>query len=210
LSQDPQGSSPTALSCGEREPGGFCRKIRFLGQNPKVECQEFNDLQTHKLSKKQLCDRTHLRYAQFWSSGRRSDPPLDSNGTRPDGVSSSKSHSRRFRLHHGGVSRLDATRCHSLKKSQAQVATKTKMRISAASTDPRMKAASNTPMVTDSTRKAARAAFTRDTVGARSERSGSLFNGDFLIVNRYRTTLPLPHWPLVSAIPAAHQHWPVC
>src|SRR5205085_2151133 len=36
----------------------FCRKVRFLGQNPKVGCQEFNELQTPKLSKKQLCDRT--------------------------------------------------------------------------------------------------------------------------------------------------------
>ena len=36
----------------------FCRKVRFLGQNPKIECREFNDLQTAKLSKKQLCDRT--------------------------------------------------------------------------------------------------------------------------------------------------------
>jgi DDE domain len=37
----------------------FCRKVRFLGQNPKIECREFNDLQTAKLSKKQLCDRTN-------------------------------------------------------------------------------------------------------------------------------------------------------
>jgi len=36
----------------------FCRKVRFLGQNPKIGCQEFNDLETPKLSKKQLCDRT--------------------------------------------------------------------------------------------------------------------------------------------------------
>src|SRR6266849_217769 len=36
----------------------FCRKARFLGQNPKIWCQEFNDLQTPNLSKKQLCDRT--------------------------------------------------------------------------------------------------------------------------------------------------------
>src|SRR6266446_4800014 len=36
----------------------FCRKVRFLGQNPKIEYREFNDLQTAKLSKKQLCDRT--------------------------------------------------------------------------------------------------------------------------------------------------------
>src|SRR6266446_8878426 len=37
---------------------GFCRKVRFLGQNPKIGYQEFNELQTPKLSKKQLCDRT--------------------------------------------------------------------------------------------------------------------------------------------------------
>src|SRR5438094_3798938 len=37
---------------------GFCRKVRFLGQNPKIGYQEFNELQTPQLSKKQLCDRT--------------------------------------------------------------------------------------------------------------------------------------------------------
>jgi hypothetical protein len=31
-----------------------------LGQNPKIEYQKFNDLQTAKLSKKQLCDRTQM------------------------------------------------------------------------------------------------------------------------------------------------------
>src|SRR5262245_235049 len=36
----------------------FCRKVRFLGQNPKIGYQKFNDFQTAKLSKKQLCDRT--------------------------------------------------------------------------------------------------------------------------------------------------------
>jgi hypothetical protein len=36
----------------------FCRKVRFLGQNPKIEYQEFNELQTLKRSKKPLCDRT--------------------------------------------------------------------------------------------------------------------------------------------------------
>jgi hypothetical protein len=30
----------------------------IFGQNPKIGCQKFNDLQTLKLSKKQLCDRT--------------------------------------------------------------------------------------------------------------------------------------------------------
>jgi hypothetical protein len=33
----------------------------IFGQNPKILCQEFNDLQTPKLSKKQLCDRTIWR-----------------------------------------------------------------------------------------------------------------------------------------------------
>src|SRR5438477_10834106 len=30
----------------------------IFGQNPKIGCQEFNDLQSPKRSKKQLCDRT--------------------------------------------------------------------------------------------------------------------------------------------------------
>jgi IS1 family transposase len=33
----------------------------IFGQNPKIECQEFNNLQTPKLSKKQLCDRIENR-----------------------------------------------------------------------------------------------------------------------------------------------------
>ena len=36
----------------------FCRKVRFFGQNPKILCHEFNDLQTQERSKKPLCDRT--------------------------------------------------------------------------------------------------------------------------------------------------------
>jgi hypothetical protein len=36
---------------------GLCRKVRVLGQNPKIGYQKFNDLQTAKISKKQLCDR---------------------------------------------------------------------------------------------------------------------------------------------------------
>src|SRR5712664_3019132 len=42
----------------------LCAGLRVLsqssifGQNPKIWCHEFNDLQTSKLSKKQLCDRT--------------------------------------------------------------------------------------------------------------------------------------------------------
>ena len=33
-----------------KEERGYCRKVRFLGQNPKIGCQKFNDLQTAKLS----------------------------------------------------------------------------------------------------------------------------------------------------------------
>jgi hypothetical protein len=56
-----------ALGVLEKSPGArwasprFCRKVRFLGQNPKIGYQEFNELQTPKLSKKQLCDRTASR-----------------------------------------------------------------------------------------------------------------------------------------------------
>src|SRR5262249_60243674 len=41
-----------------RRKDGFCRKVRCLGQNLKIGYQKFNDLQTAKISKKQLCDRT--------------------------------------------------------------------------------------------------------------------------------------------------------
>src|SRR5467141_2469210 len=37
---------------------GVLSQSSIFGQNPKIWCQEFNDLQTPKLSKKQLCDRT--------------------------------------------------------------------------------------------------------------------------------------------------------
>ena len=39
----------------------------IFGQNPKIGYQEFNDLQTPKLSKKQLCDRTRF----YHPAGRR-------------------------------------------------------------------------------------------------------------------------------------------
>src|SRR5882724_3143481 len=60
----------------QTDSAGFCRKVRFLGQNPKIGCQEFNDLQTHKLSKKQLCDRTfpsplERRPGLLWRSASR-------------------------------------------------------------------------------------------------------------------------------------------
>ena len=53
-------TAPTFFQVGQTYAvnWGFCRKVRFLGQNPKIGCHEFNDLQTPKLSKKQLCDRT--------------------------------------------------------------------------------------------------------------------------------------------------------
>src|SRR4029453_6474888 len=40
-----------------RQPWVLSQNAIF-GQNPKIGCQECNDLQTPKLSKKQLCDRT--------------------------------------------------------------------------------------------------------------------------------------------------------
>src|SRR3989454_3154058 len=51
---------------GDREPNrttsGTLQPVlsqsSIFGQNPKIGCQEFNDLQTPELSKKQLCDRT--------------------------------------------------------------------------------------------------------------------------------------------------------
>jgi hypothetical protein len=42
----------------QKKPNRFCRKVRFLGQNPKNGYQKFNDLQTAQISEKQLCDRT--------------------------------------------------------------------------------------------------------------------------------------------------------
>src|SRR5262245_60218418 len=49
-------TGPLHLVC--KHAHWFCRKVRFLGQNPKIGYQKFNDLQTAKISKKQLCDRT--------------------------------------------------------------------------------------------------------------------------------------------------------
>src|SRR2546427_3644366 len=52
----------------------------IFGQNPKIGCQEFNDLQTPKLSKKQLCDRTErLRLGLMGGAGAgdRVAPGLD-------------------------------------------------------------------------------------------------------------------------------------
>jgi hypothetical protein len=71
---------------------GFCRKFQFSGQNPKIGYQKFNDLQTPKLSKKQICDRTgrSVHYATrglaialmiaimpagIWSGPRTPSPP---------------------------------------------------------------------------------------------------------------------------------------
>src|SRR5712691_2628831 len=53
-----------ASNCGwHRPPCGVAghpvlSQSSIFGQNPKIWCQEFNDLQTPKCSKKQLCDRT--------------------------------------------------------------------------------------------------------------------------------------------------------
>src|SRR6266446_568550 len=58
---------------------GFCRKVRFLGQNPKIECREFNDLQTTKLSKKQLCDRTMFHVPNPPRNGERPRARTDSS-----------------------------------------------------------------------------------------------------------------------------------
>jgi hypothetical protein len=41
----------------------LCRKFQFWGQNPKTRHRQFNDLQTTKLSKKQICDRAVVRRA---------------------------------------------------------------------------------------------------------------------------------------------------
>jgi hypothetical protein len=38
---------------------GVLSQISILGQNPKIGYQKFNGLQTPKLSKQQICDRTH-------------------------------------------------------------------------------------------------------------------------------------------------------
>src|SRR5262245_33389704 len=73
-----------------RQKNRFCRKVRFLGQNPKIGCQKFNDLQTAKLSKKQLCDRTLLapfgltRYdTDYWGAyTRHLDPDEHCPGKR--------------------------------------------------------------------------------------------------------------------------------
>ncbi len=46
---------PTVLLEGRR---AVLSQSSIFGQNPKIWCQEFNDLQTPKCSKKQLCDRT--------------------------------------------------------------------------------------------------------------------------------------------------------
>ena len=45
---------------------GLCRKFQFWGLNPKTRHRQFNDLQTIKLSKKQICDRAHLKTCRFW------------------------------------------------------------------------------------------------------------------------------------------------
>ncbi len=46
----------------QKRAEGFCRKVRFLEQNPKTGCRKFNDLQSLKLVKNKLCDRTDLLF----------------------------------------------------------------------------------------------------------------------------------------------------
>jgi cellulose biosynthesis protein BcsQ len=43
-----------------RAPLSVLSQSSIFGQNLKIGCREFNDLQTPKLSKKQLCDRTRF------------------------------------------------------------------------------------------------------------------------------------------------------
>ena len=74
---------------------GFCRKVQFWGQNPKIGYQKFNDLQTPKRSKKQICDRTVHRSRQrfhplrsdvsFVGIGRREPADRLGGGFRPGG-----------------------------------------------------------------------------------------------------------------------------
>ena len=52
---------------------GFCRKVRFLGQNPKIGYQKFNDLQTAKLSQKQTLRQNPNR-------GRKRKIPISDSG----------------------------------------------------------------------------------------------------------------------------------
>jgi hypothetical protein len=55
----PRGATPSPIACSAAPR--FLRVLSqssIFGQNPKIWCQKFNDLQTPKCSKKQLCDRT--------------------------------------------------------------------------------------------------------------------------------------------------------
>jgi hypothetical protein len=52
-------SNAYQVTLPDDETMGLCRKFQFWGQNPKTEHRQFNDLQTTKLSKKQICDRAH-------------------------------------------------------------------------------------------------------------------------------------------------------
>ena len=53
----PQSKLATARGLG---PDTVLSQSSIFGQNSKIGCQKFNDLQTPKPSKKQLCDRTLL------------------------------------------------------------------------------------------------------------------------------------------------------
>jgi len=54
-----------------RGPKPVLSQSSIFGQNSKIVCQEFNDLQTPKLSKKQLCDRTRERSEAFYTDGMK-------------------------------------------------------------------------------------------------------------------------------------------
>jgi len=55
---DDPSNNPFTLPEATEDAEGICRKFRFLRQNPKIGSRKFNDLQTPKLPKKQLYDRT--------------------------------------------------------------------------------------------------------------------------------------------------------
>src|SRR2546427_3808122 len=75
---------PTAKSGDARGDSRVLSQSSIFGQNPKIGCQEFNDLQSPKRSKKQLCDRTGGMHRLFGACGSGDGPAHhnDSCGTR--------------------------------------------------------------------------------------------------------------------------------
>jgi hypothetical protein len=65
-----------AVPTSDAPHGRVLSQDSIFGQNPKIGCQECNDLQTPKLSKKQLCDRT------VWGG----ESPLRGEGGQVDGM----------------------------------------------------------------------------------------------------------------------------